>query len=98
MKDNNCFSLLAPDGASAVRVKTRTLQSGLLRAEFTPDKVGTYEISVSEGSKALTLQEPLKAYVFDPLLVRVKDRAETATVGVEYHFKGRHSESFIVKL
>ena len=69
-------------------MRTRTLPSGLLRAEFIPDRVGTYEISISEGSKSLILPQPLEAKVFDPLLVRLKDKAETAVLGQEFPFKG----------
>ncbi len=83
-----CWLVSGPDGSSNIRVRTRTLPSGYLRAEFTPDKVGTYDISISEGGKVLLLPQPLKAKVFDPLLVRLKDKNETAVLGQEYSFKG----------
>ncbi|XP_035712922.1 filamin-A isoform X3 [Folsomia candida] len=79
-------SVIGPDGASTLKIKTRVLPSGYVRAEFTPDRVGTYEINVLEGSKALMLPNPLRARVFDPLLVRIRDKKETAVLGLDYSF------------
>jgi filamin len=80
--------VVGPDGSSTLKVRTRILPSGYLRAEFTPDRVGTYEISVTDGGKALILPQPLTAKVFDPLLVRIRDKNENAVLGQEYSFKG----------
>lgn len=85
--ENPDVSVIGPDGTNTIRVRTRALQSGYMRAEFTPDRVGIYEIAVSEGSKALLLQQPLKARVFDPLLVRIREKTETAVLSQDYSFK-----------
>ena len=81
----NCF--VGPDN-TPLKVRTRTLPSGYLRAEFTPDRIGTYDVAISEGSKALILPEPLEVKVFDPILVRLKDKNDTAVLGLDYTFKG----------
>jgi filamin len=74
----------APDGSNTVKVKTRILPSGYLRAEFTPDRVGTYEIDV-KGSRSSSVSN-FKARVFDPLLVRIRDKKETGVLGQDYSF------------
>lgn len=67
-------------------MKTRTLPSGFIRAEFTPDRVGNYVISIRDG--AMKYPQPLTVRVFDPLLVRLRDKSESCHLGQDFSFKG----------